>query len=88
MEQLYQLGKAAVTLNQDVEEVIGEVWEYMEGLAEALSQEQRLQAEENAVKRVEGEARAAVAGSRRTVYTRSLRNISSTGIWRFCQEGP
>jgi hypothetical protein len=50
----------AVTLNQDVEEVMGEVWKYMEGLAKARSQEQHLDAAEDAVKSVEGEARAAV----------------------------
>jgi hypothetical protein len=44
----------AVTLNQDVEEVMGEVWKYVEGLAKALPQEQHLDAAEDAVKRLEG----------------------------------
>jgi hypothetical protein len=44
----------AVTLNQDVEEVMGEVWKYVEGLAKALSQEQHLDAAEDAVKSMEG----------------------------------
>jgi hypothetical protein len=61
-EQLYRLGGGgtAVKLNRDVEEVMGEVWKYVEGLAKALSQEQHHDAAEDAVKMVEGEDRAAV----------------------------
>jgi hypothetical protein len=73
-EFLQRLGGVALALNREVEDAAGEVLEYLEGLSADLTEEQRIEAAEAAVSRLEGEAtKAAVAQEAST--TRSQRSI-------------
>jgi hypothetical protein len=58
---LQRLGSVALALNREVEDVAGEVWEYLEGLSANLTEEQRFEAAEAAVSKLEGEATKAAA---------------------------
>jgi hypothetical protein len=69
-EFLQRLGGVALTLNREVEDVAGEVWQYLEGLSADLTEEQRIEAAKAAVLRLEGEATKAAAPT-----TRSQRSI-------------
>ncbi len=71
-EPLYRLGKVAATLECDKEEVIQEDREYLEGLPDAMSQEQCNKAAEAAVKKmVDG----ASAVAKETQSTRGQQSI-------------
>jgi hypothetical protein len=72
-EFLQRLGGVALAVNREVEDVAGEVWEYLEGLSADLTEERRIEAAEAAVLRLEGEARKAAAQEAPT--TRSQRSV-------------
>jgi hypothetical protein len=63
-EFLQRLGGVALALNLEVEDVAGEVWEYLVGLSADLTEEQRIKAAEAAVSRLEVEATKAAAHKR------------------------
>jgi hypothetical protein len=62
-EYLQRIGRAAFKLSWEVEEVAGEIWGYLEaeGQADSLSEEQRFEAADVAVKKKEDEVMAAAA---------------------------
>ena len=59
-EQLYRTGKAAAGLGREVEEMISDVREYLQGIADSLTPENCFEAAEQAVLKLEGEASAAI----------------------------
>ncbi len=52
-----------------MEEVAGEIWEYLEGLPEDLPKEQEFEAADAAVKKIEDEASAAAGGAGDSEHT-------------------
>jgi hypothetical protein len=62
---LQRIGRAALALNQEVDEVAGEIWEYLEDLPEDLPEEQRFEAADAAAKRIEDEVTAATQRRKR-----------------------
>jgi hypothetical protein len=71
---LQRLGGVALKLSREVEDVAGEVWGYLEGLPASLSEEQRFEAADAAVSRLEDEATKAAA-AQEAPLTRSQRSI-------------
>jgi hypothetical protein len=60
---LQRIGRAVLTLNQEVEEEAGEIGEYLQGLPEELSTEPCMETEEAAVKKMEDGAVLEVAAT-------------------------